>query len=701
MKILVSILLVFCQSLGFAQTYPSLNLMPVPKALALGNGRFALVPGFTVSVMTEKTDLTLLSATNRMFSTLNRRTGLYFKQQYIDTNSSRESASLVIRTHQRTGMTIGVDESYQLVVGTKQIRLEASTTIGALRGLQTLLQLLDRDNTGFYFPEISIQDAPRFAWRGLMIDVARHFIPAEVIKRNIEAMAAVKMNVLHLHLSDDEGFRVESKRFPLLQEKGSNGQYYTQAEIKEIIVFAQARGIIVVPEFDIPGHTTSWLAGYPELATKPGPYIPGSPYHFDRSKPFDLMQVMQTVQNTAKPTFQPTKESVYAFLDQFFGEMANLFTGPYVHIGADENNGLTWKQDSLVSAFMRENHFNTPGEMQAYFVNKVCGILAKYGKKTIGWNELFTKTLPKDVIVQVWSPMSPPNIVGQILEQGNPVILSKGIYLDHFFPAYIHYNLQFPSEEILGGEAAQWTEIADAENIETRIWPRMAAVAERFWSPKTVRQVQDMYRRLFIISDELAESGLMHQANYDRMVRRFADGYNVKATKELLDVLTPVKGYKRLFGNWSLPESYVYPNAPMVRAADIAMVDPEDKWTFRNLVADYLLTKNASSVKAIREQLTIWSVCYQQLKPLFDSSPLAKEIEPHAKNLSALSQSCLEAMDIYQSGKQPGNQWMADQQTLMKTAARSVGDVELSVLPELNALISHQLTPLPESYSLF
>jgi len=701
MRIILSLLLILGQVFGYAQSVATLHLMPVPKSIILENSKFPLTSGFTVSVIAEKTDSMLLSAANRMFETLNRRTGLYFRQELINDHNNSDTASLVILVHMQAGMTIGVDESYQLTVSNRQLRLEANTTIGALRGMQTILQLMDRDQSGFYFPAVSIQDAPRFAWRGLMIDVARHFIPADVIKRNIEAMAAVKMNVLHLHLSDDEGFRVESKRFPLLQEKGSNGQYFTQAEIRDMIAFAQARGIIIVPEFDIPGHATSWLAGYPDLATKPGLYVPGPPLKFDRSKPLDLMQVMQVVQNTAKPTFQPTKEEVYVFLDQFFGEMANLFPGPYVHIGADENDGIAWKKDSVVSAFMKNNHLTTANDMQAYFVNKVWGILAKYGKTTIGWNELFAKNLPKNVIVQVWSPMSPPNLIQQIMDQGNPVIISKGIYLDYFLPAYIHYSIAFPSEEILGGEAAQWSEMADAENIETRIWPRAAAVAERFWSPKTVDDVSDMYRRLFIISDELAESGLLHQANYNRMVIRFSNGYNLTATKTLLDVLTPVKGFRRMFGLWSLPESYVYPNAPLVRPADIAMVDPPEKWAFRQLVKEYLRTKNPAAEKAVREQLIIWSGNYQELKLLFASFPLAKEIEPHAKNLSALSQVCLEALDMYHAGKQPGTQWIATQQALLKAASGSAGEMELSVLPELNALISQQLMPLPPSYTLF
>lgn len=701
MRIFFSAILILIVTSARTQSYNTLNLMPVPRTIAMENGRFSLTPGFTASIITEKPDSILLLAANRMYRALNRRTGLYFKQESIGVNNNRDTASLVIRVQHQSPMVIGTDESYQIRINNNKVLLEAKTTIGALRGMQTLLQLVAVDESGNYLPALNIMDAPRFAWRGLMIDVARHFIPIDAIKRNIEAMAEVKLNVLHLHLSDDQGFRVESKRFPLLQEKGSNGEFYTQAEIQDLIRFAQERGIIIVPEFDMPGHATSWFAGYPELATKAGTYVPGPPYKIDRSKPVSLTQIMQAIQTSPFPTFQPTKESVYNFLDQFIGEMASLFPAPYFHIGADENNGIAWKQDSVVAQFMRNNNFSTPHEMQAYFVNKVHEIVSRYGKKTIGWEELFSKNLPKDILVQIWSPMAPSSLTQQVIDQGNPLIISKGLYLDQFYPAYIHYKLDFPSEEILGGECAQWTEIADRENIEMRIWPRAAAVAERFWSPKTVTDVYDMYRRLFVISDELAESGLLHQANYDRMVRRFSAGYSYSATKSLMDVLTPVKGYKRIFAFIGLPESYAYPNAPLIRAADITMIDPWNKWAFRHAVIEYLHSKNPDAEKAIRDQLTIWSANYNQLKPLFASSKLADEIEPHSKSLSELSVVCLEALDMIRAGKQPGTDWISDKQVMLKAAAGSQGEVELSVLPELTAIISQQLSPLPESYPLF
>lgn len=683
-----------------AQISPALSLMPVPKYIAMETGKYKLSSGFTISVHADPTDTVLYRAVDRMFQTLNRRTGLLFIQGNIRSKEQLDSASMIVLVKQKSKVLIGADESYHIKILEKQIWLQADNTIGALHGMETILQLLSIDEGGYYFPALRLDDAPRFAWRGLMIDVARHFIPVDNLKRNIDAMAAVKMNVLHLHLSDDQGFRVESKIFPKLQGAGSGGEFYSQYEIRELIGYGEERGILIVPEFDMPGHASSWFAGYPELATQPGSYTPGWPLKIDRSHPAGPMELMKLVQTAPLPTMSPTKETVYGFLDRFIAEMTALFPSPYFHMGADENNGVTWKQDSVVVAFMKKNNFANPHELQAYFVNRVHQLITHYGKKTIGWEELFSKNLPQDITVQVWSVQAPPNLAQQIRAQGNQVILSKGLYLDYFLPAYIHYKIEFPSEDILGGEAAQWTELADADNLETRIWPRAAAIAERFWSPKTVRDSADMYRRLFIESDRLAESGLLQMAHYDKMVLRLSTGFNYQATRTLMDVLTPVKGYKRLFGFFNQPEAATYPHAPLVRPTDIAMIDPREKWEFRNNVADYLSTRSAVSERAIRDQLIIWSVNDDQLQPLFKSSSLAREVAPHSKNLSALSVAGIEALDMIKQGKQPDARWLQDKQALLHAAQASYGEVELSVLPELTALLTGQLAPLPNGFPL-
>jgi hexosaminidase len=197
---------------------------------------------------------------------------------------------------------------------------------------------------------VSIQDRPRFRWRGLLIDSARHFQPLDVIRRNLDAMAAVKLNVLHWHLSDNQGFRIESKRYPKLHGLGSDGHYYTQDEVRGVIAYAQARGIRVVPEFDMPGHGTSWLVGHPELGSAPGPYA------------------IERKPGVMDPTLDPTREEVYRFLDRFLGEMAALFPDAYLHIGGDENEGKHWAANPRIQAFMQRAHgLQDKHALQAYF----------------------------------------------------------------------------------------------------------------------------------------------------------------------------------------------------------------------------------------------------------------------------------------------------------------------------------------------
>jgi hexosaminidase len=701
MKRISLIIFLFSTLASFAQQPEPLSLMPIPASVSTIAGRFQLTENFTISIKADQKDTVLFEAVNRMFNTLNRRTGLYFRQQFIKAGHFTDTASMLVIVKQKESAAIGVDESYQLTISDRQVIIRAENSIGAIRALETILQLATPGPNGFYFPLVTISDHPRFKWRGLMIDVARHFIPMDVLKRNIDAMAAVKLNVLHLHLTDDQGFRVESKLFPLLQEKGSNGNYYTQTEIRDMIIYAAKRGIIVVPEFDIPGHTTSWFAGYPALATRAGSYEPGAPYKIDHSKQVNPMDLIQTMQTTAFPAFHPAKESVYQFLEGFIAEISALFPSSYFHIGADEVNGVVWKQDSGIVAFMRKNNLADTKELQAYFVNRVYEMVKKQGKKMIGWEELFTKDLPSDVVVQVWSPFTSSTLIQSIKAKGNPVILSKGFYLDYFMPAYIHYDLEFPSEEILGGEAAQWTELADAENIETRIWPRMAAIAEKFWSPKEVRDSMDMYRRLFITADHLAEAGLCYESNYDRMILRFSAGEHYTAMHNLMDVLTPEKGVKRIFASLNLPESYSYPASPMMRAADIAQADPRTKWEFRKNVEQFLRTKDSISGAAIRGQLLIWSVNYDQLRTQFQRTPGTREIEKQSEQLSALSAAALQAIEWIRAGQKPPFSWMSDHKELFSAANGIYGETELSVYPELMSLIEQRMIPLPVAYPLF
>lgn len=706
LKRIVLILLLFAAIIAKSQKPATLTLLPVPKSMELQTGSFMLTQNFSVGIHQQAADTILIKGVNRMYQSLNRKSGLYFTKNRITSQDNSDTATLQISVGKIAAPAIGVDESYTLTVNSNRIILNAANTIGALHGLETIRQLLTKSNDGnFYFPAVVIQDAPRFPWRGLMIDVSRHFIPVDVLERNIEAMAAVKMNVLHLHLADNEGFRIESKTFPRLQNKGSNGEYYTQAQMKELIVFAAERGIIIVPEFDMPGHTKSWFAGYPQLASAPGLYEPGPPIDLHSVQQMNLGSIMQLMNTAPFPAIDPSKESTYQFLDKFFGEMAAVFPSPYIHIGADENNGVVWKNNPAIVAFMKAHNIPDAHALQAYFVSRVKQIISKHHKQMVGWEEMLSKNLSKDVTIQVWQN---PAYIKQALDNGNNVLISKGFYLDHFMPAYIHYNnpdltiqpTNGATSKLKGGEAAQWTEIADKTNIETRIWPRAAAIAERLWSPASVDDVDDMYRRLFAIADQMDEQGLQHVSNYERALRRISNE-DFSSVKTLTDILTPLKGYKKLFAQIMKPESVSYQTSPLIQVSDIVFVDSRVKWEFRNAVKSYLVNKDSNSENIIVNYLNRWQRNEEQLKNLFASSAQLRTVEEHSKNLTSIATIGIDALNKIKNGTPPDANWTNEKLSILKAVNKAYGETELCIISEIEALVNQRLASFPASYAIF
>ncbi|HVI70493.1 MAG TPA: family 20 glycosylhydrolase, partial [Pyrinomonadaceae bacterium] len=511
---------------------PKLNLMPVPASVKFQKERLAVDSNFKVATRGHS-DARLQAGIARFMRRLEGRTVLTMAPGLAVDD---QMTQLIINC-QGPGQNIPSvreNESYHLDITRRQALLTAPTVVGALRGLETLLQLLDADRNGYFFPGVQIDDQPRFPWRGLLIDVARHFHTMEVLKRNLDAMAAVKMNVLHWHLTEDQGFRVESKNFPKLHQLGSDGNYYTQEQVKEIIAYARDRGIRVVPEFDIPGHSTSWLVGHPELGSAPGPYtIERRPGIFE-------------------PALDPTREEVYRFLETFLGEMAALFPDEYLHIGGDENEGKQWDRNPAIQAYMKQKGIKDNHALQAYFNTRLLKILQKHGKKMIGWDEILQPELPKDVVIHSWRGTA---ALAEAARKGYDGILSNGYYIDLIQPASQHYvadplpagSTLTPEEakHVLGGEATMWAEWVTPETIDSRIWPRTAAIAERLWSPQNVTDVSDMYRRLAAISIQLEEFGLTHKKNQDMMLRRLVRNDDIGPLKTLVSVIEPVKEYRR------------------------------------------------------------------------------------------------------------------------------------------------------------
>lgn len=545
-------------------------------------------------------------------------------------------------------------------------RLTAPTPVGVLRGIETFLQLVDLDSQGFGAPALRIVDHPRFPWRGLMIDVARHWMPAEVLKRNLDAMAAVKLNVLHLHLSDDQGFRLESKKYPKLQEMGSDGHYFTQAQMTGLIAYARDRGIRVIPEFDMPGHTTSWYVGYPELASSPGPYQ------------------IERKWGIFDPTLDPTRDEIYTFLDGLLGEVAALFPDEYLHVGGDEVNGKQWNRNPEIVAFKKNHEMKNNADLQLYFNGRLLPIVQKHGKKMIGWDEIFHSDLPQDIVVHSWRGAES---LAKAAQLGYMSILSHGYYLDYALsPA--DYYLVDPLEgaaasltpehasHILGGEACMWSEIVTSETIDSRIWPTTAAIAERYWSPQQVKDVDSLYQRLAVIDRELDWVGVTHHTHLSLMRARLGGGQSSQALETLAGVVEPVKRYGRAHAQ---PYTSF---TPLNRLVDSVPPYSEKARVFAVSV-DHL----SAYKDAVRRQLIAWRDSREALLPLLEQSALLREDIPLAEDLSAVARAGLEALDYLNAGKPAPESWVKDQLVLLGLAAKPRAELLLMIVAPVRKLV--------------
>ncbi len=645
--------------------------MPRPAHLTVGEGWLPIAPGFSVSF--DKThDERLEAAVQRDLQRLEYQTGVMLQPA-----ASGAAGTLTISVDGPGEEVQGIDEdeSYTLEITPQHAHLQAATDVGAMHGLETLLQLIQADARGFSLPAVSIQDAPRFPWRGLMIDVGRHFEPVSVIERTLDALAEVKMNVFHWHLSDDQGFRIESKLYPKLTGMGSDGQYYTQQQAKEVVAYARARGIRVVPEFDIPGHTTSWMVGYPDLASAPGP--------FSIERHFGVFN----------PVMDPTRDSTYEFLDKFIGEMADIFPDAYLHIGGDENNGVEWKQNPKIQAFAAAHNLHGTAAIQAYFNQRLLPILTKHSKKMIGWDEVLTPDLPKDVMVQSWRGF---DSLAAGAKQGYSGILSAGYYLDHMDPASAHYRVDpLPANSdltpqqaarILGGEACMWSEYVGPRTIDSRIWPRTAAIAERLWSPRTVTSEDDMYRRLAAESLRLEQFGLTHISQEAASLRALAGTPDIDALRPLTSVLEPVDFDSR--SRWS-QHNGVTTLSPFDNLVDALPPDPPSRHDFGDLMSTYLQDPvgHPEIEAALEETFRSWSADPRRME-LLSSSPQLAEALPRAQQLAEMGAMGLEALSYLTSGVQSPPAWKAQKLAILDEAEKPVALTRFTILPAMRALVN-------------
>jgi len=448
-------------------------------------------------------------------------------------------------------------EAYELIVNAEKIIIKSSSNAGLFNAFQTLKQLLPASNTGekvIKIPGCVIKDSPRFKWRGLMLDVSRHFFTVDEIKAYLDVMSSYKFNVFHWHLTDDNGWRIEIKSLPKLTEVGAwrverhgtfgasitkpiagektpYGGFYTQEQIKEIVQYASVRNITVVPEIDFPGHSMAALAAYPELSTKkeekyvsPGDKIA----EWYEGGKFKLL-----VENT----LDPSNEKVYEFIDKVFTEVAELFPGQYIHMGGDECYKGYWEESDSVKAFMKLHNIKDAHELQSYFVGRVQDIINSKGKKLIGWNEIIEGGLKDGAAVMSWQGMK-----GGIhaAKAGHEVVMSPTTYAyldyqqgDLSVENSIYSNLSLeksyefdPVPEgvdvnlILGGQANVWTEaIPTLQFAYYMTYPRALSIAETVWSPKSKKNWNNFIEKTQVHFDRFEAQGInISKAVYEPIV---------------------------------------------------------------------------------------------------------------------------------------------------------------------------------------
>ncbi|MBR2173510.1 family 20 glycosylhydrolase [Sphingopyxis sp.] len=634
--------------------YAAPALMPLPVSVVPNGTDVLRIEGPLKADWQGCGDAAVLDrAATRLGSDIQRQTGLIFDP----------AKPVAVRSTCRSSQD-GADrgEAYRLTVENEGVSIDADGPTGVLRAYASLRQLAGLSPAGIAIAHQTITDAPRFAWRGVMLDPARHFISVATLKRQIDAMERLKFNTLHLHLSDDQGFRVESLRYPKLN---ADGEYYRQSEIRDLVAYAADRGIRIVPEFDVPGHSRAIVTAYPEVGTFSKTMFLGQP----------------------EVALNPASEKTYRFLERLFGEMAPLFPDPHFHIGGDEVSKAVWADAEDVKALMARENLADSKAVEAFFLRRAAGIVRRLGKTVIGWEEVSGAGLPKDSIVQSWQTS---NAMADATAKGHRTIMSAGYYLNLLMPADYHYGIDpaataaagltpehakalrgispllanfvtdalvdFPhaplsaeqEKLLIGAEAPLWGEIATDELIDHHLWPRAAALAERFWSPASVTDKADMYRRLAVASAQLTVSGLDDKANRQRIAARIAPGDN-GAVAGLLAITGPVRNMahdhriKAMLAGRRIVQ-------PLNALADTAPVDSLVARRFADEATRYVAGERALGAP-LRAQLGDWQVNEARFGAIAAGNPLLEPARPTAALIAAVATAGLDALDALEQGR--------------------------------------------------
>ncbi len=510
---------------GYGQE-SNIHIIPEPVQIQKMSGEFSLTPTSVIGY----NNADARHVAEMLAEKLNTPTGFQLKTEQ-ETNGT-----IQLNLNDKTDDVLGA-EGYTLESSPQGVMITANQPAGLFYAMQTLLQLLPKEivspvkvQASWTVPAVKITDYPRFAWRGLMLDVSRHFFTKEEVEKYIDEMTAFKYNVFHWHLTDDNGWRIEIKSLPELTkigacrvprtgeygempapkpgEKATDCGYYTQEDIKEVVQYAKDRFVTIVPEIDIPGHSMAAIASYPELCCTKDSSVrvnPGS----DFAKWYDDGTFRMFVDNT----LNPSDEKVYQFLDKVFTEVAQLFPGDYIHIGGDECYKGYWKNDPGCQKLMKKLNITDVEKLQGYFVNRVEKILNSKGKKLIGWDEILDGGVSPGATVMSWRGieggikaagmghyvvMTPTTYAYLDYTQGDPTV-DHPIYSNLRMEKCYSYN---PVPEgvnakyILGGQGNLWTEhLPTMRSIEYMTYPRAWALAEDFWTPNNEKNWNDFILR--------------------------------------------------------------------------------------------------------------------------------------------------------------------------------------------------------------
>lgn len=698
----------------------SLPLMPMPANITELEGKFQL----------DQKNLTVYLAEKYRDPSEGLFEHAAFIQQFAKVNwVEKNKAQLVIDVDNWLPAvpTLGVDESYQLSISSQGILLKSATQFGMLRGFSTLSQLVFSTKQPYLLSAIKIDDTPAYPWRGLLFDSVRHFLPIADVKRTLRGLALAKMNVFHWHLTDDQGWRIALKSYPKLHQHASDGLYYTQQQIKDVVSYAAQLGIRVVPEFDVPGHASSIVLAYPELGSGTTPTS------------------IERHWGVFRPLLDPSNPKVYTFVEDVVKELTELFPDAYLHIGGDEVDARDWQENKKIQAFMAEHDLPDSHALHAYFNQRVAKILAKYNRKMIGWDEVLHPTLPKQTLVQSWRGH---HSLAAIQKAGFDGLLSSGFYIDqpqwtnyHYrnhpepikrdpltasnilssaqftltrlkgsavtgdisvfttadselaalvtitgkgafitrnvkqraagfevlidtwmgptmlvvatnkvsnLPAFVGntpYDLQTkPDEkpsiqvlnqtlhdtqqvkksgEVLGGEATIWAELVTTDTIDTRLWPRVYAIAERFWSPKSMTDERDMYRRLAIMDEFAIQHGSKHKAQFiSRLENVLADNANQANINTLLTFSTFIEPahYYTLHHLAYLRNEYHH-DAPLDKLVDVLPVESLQLRAFNYQVEDFRQQCATELKETLQSQVSRWKEFITDQQKVIESIP--------------------------------------------------------------------------------